>query len=554
MPCHLSPRWPLPPRHLLQPLLVARAVLGASRGIAHVAPDSDRASCCPSGPSAADGEGRGEGGEGGERTGERAEGVRGRGEQGRGSMEQGRDEDASGGGTAAAGGSGEGHYGGRRSEGHLEEHFPHSFAANGAEPSEAHPPRYTPAGLPHVVQEGGLQQLLQRVGLWPAAMAPQHRLPPGFPPPLQSARLGDTRTHPGVGVGVAVSGGVDSMALALTAAHMLHTGRHGRQQQQQQQVDEEEECGDEEGGGGVRVVAMVVDHALRAGSAHDAKRAVDLLSQLGLHAVLLTCRWPHGPPPVSRMQQEARAQRYALLQWECVQRGLAVLMTAHHADDQAELLLLRLSRCSGLDGLACMPLLSSLPPSPPPLPPCLAHLHARSATGSITGSSGRSSSACLESPVGDIGDGRSNEGIVVVRPFLGVRKQQLVQLCRAHGQAWIEDPSNASSLFLRNRIRHALTALPHHDASALLAAAHSTISLAATLRSHRLAAAHRLLAAALLPASVSASLPAPSTHSLPVLLARCCCVVHHLFFPLPHASMPATPCLPLAVPQAVTML
>ncbi|CAI5487383.1 unnamed protein product [Closterium sp. Naga37s-1] len=401
--------------------------------------------------------------------------------------------------------------------GHVSQHFPPCPSAQDVQPCALRSPRYTRAGLPHVLREGGLQHVLQRVGLWPAPMAQHHRLPPGFPPPPDRH---DARIHLGMalaaplrsplhpapalasaGVGVAVSGGVDSMALALTAALM----QRAQQSQQQQQGE-----GGEGGAGGLRVVAMVVDHALRPGSAHEAMRTVAWLSLLGLQAVLLTCHWPHGPPPPSRLQQDARAQRYELLQRECEERRLGVLMTAHHGNDQAELLLLRLARCSGMDGLACMPLLYPLPPSPPPLLPCLAPVHAHgsmgSSTGGTSGSNGRSCTTGLS----------SSEGIVVLRPLLGVCKQQLVAVCEAHAQPWIDDPSNASSLFLRNRIRHALAALPPHHASAVHAAAHGMSEVAAAMRSHRLTAARRLAAAALLPASVS---PSPPTSVTPTLLA-----------------------------------
>ncbi|CAI7826349.1 unnamed protein product [Closterium sp. NIES-54] len=210
--------------------------------------------------------------------------------------------------------------------------------------------------------------------------------------------------------------------------------------------------------------------------------------------------------PASLLVRVPRASRYALLHGQCVERRLGVLMTAHHGNDQTEVLLLRLIRCSGMDGLACMPLLSPLPPSPPPLLPCFAPLHAQgntsmrpSTTGS-TRSNGRSTATRLKCLDASTSDG-SSEGVVVVRPLLGVWKQQLVQFCESHAQPWIEDPSNASSLFLRNRIRHALAALATHDASALHAAAHSTTAVAAALRSHRLTAARHLAAATLLPTS-----------------------------------------------------
>ncbi|CAI5478245.1 unnamed protein product [Closterium sp. Yama58-4] len=478
----LSARWPLP---RWQPLLMSRAVLPALQGTAHVAP-CDWASCWRRASSAMNGEVRAEGGVGNARTRGRVDEEEGRGK--RQDLPQGRGVVASGGGAAVDAGRGQGGCEERSSMGHGQQHFPPCSSAHGVQPCALRSPRYTRVAVPHVLREGGLQHVLQRVGLWPAP-PPHHRLPPGFPP----RERGDARMYPGVGV--AVSGGVDSMALALTAARM----------QRAQQGE-----GEDGGGGGVRMVAMVVDHALRPGSAREATRTLACLHHLGLQAVLLTCRWPHGPPPPSRLQQDARAQRYALLHGECVKRHLPVLMTAHHANDQAELLLLRLARCSGVDGLACMPLLSPLPPSPPPLLPCFAPLHAhgngsiRPGTSGSSRSNGRSTDSHFEcvhgSSSGGSGQGGS-EAVVVVRPLLGVGKEHLVQLCESLAHPWIDDPSNASSLFLRNRIRHALAALPPHHATAVHLAAQSTSAVAAALRSHRLTAARRLAAQALLPTS-----------------------------------------------------
>lgn len=125
---------------------------------------------------------------------------------------------------------------------------------------------------------------------------------------------------------VAVSGGRDSLALALLA-HDWASARGGR------------------------VVAMIVDHGLRTGSDCEAAATRDLLGGHDIEAVVL--RWT-GPKPQSGVQAAARAARHGLLRAECRRRGILHLLLAHHADDQAETVTMRAARGSGVDGLAGM--------------------------------------------------------------------------------------------------------------------------------------------------------------------------------------------------------
>lgn len=127
-------------------------------------------------------------------------------------------------------------------------------------------------------------------------------------------------------VAVAVSGGRDSLALALLA----HDWAMAR-------------------GGGI--VALIVDHGLRVGSDHEAASTVDLLDRHGIEAMVL--RWS-GDKPQSGLLAAARTERYRLLCSECRRRGILHLLLAHHADDQAETVTMRAVRRSGPDGLAGM--------------------------------------------------------------------------------------------------------------------------------------------------------------------------------------------------------
>lgn len=138
------------------------------------------------------------------------------------------------------------------------------------------------------------------------------------------AALGPFATPPTLAV--AVSGGADSMALALLADSWARRR-------------------------GGAVVGLTVDHGLRAGSADEAGRVGAWLATRGIaHHVLA---WT-GPKPESGIQQAAREARYGLLCLWCRARGVRDLLVAHHRRDQAETFLIRLMRGSGPDGLAAM--------------------------------------------------------------------------------------------------------------------------------------------------------------------------------------------------------
>jgi len=134
-------------------------------------------------------------------------------------------------------------------------------------------------------------------------------------------------------VGVAVSGGRDSLTLALLA----HDWARVR---------------------GGATVALIVDHGLRSGSDREAAGTRDLLARLGIEASVLY--WS-GAKPQSGLQAAARTARYRLLSDECRRRGILHLLLAHHADDQAETVAMRAARGSGLDGLAGMAALVERP-------------------------------------------------------------------------------------------------------------------------------------------------------------------------------------------------
>ncbi|HWK46079.1 MAG TPA: tRNA lysidine(34) synthetase TilS [Stellaceae bacterium] len=176
---------------------------------------------------------------------------------------------------------------------------------------------------------------------------------------------------------VAVSGGRDSLALALLADRWARAR-------------------------GGRVIGFTVDHGLRPEAAAEAAQVGAWLTARGIAHHILT---REGPVPVSDIQAAARQARYALLRAACRDHGILHLLVAHHLEDQAETLLLRLARGSGVAGLAGMASLV------------------------------------------ETGDCR------LLRPLLGVSRRRLEATLRGCGQPWIDDPSNRNPAYARVRLR-----------------------------------------------------------------------------------------------------
>ncbi len=193
---------------------------------------------------------------------------------------------------------------------------------------------------------------------------------------------------------VAVSGGPDSTALLLMAAEWA--ARRGK----------------------TRIEAATVDHGLRPESAAEAKSVAALCRRLGLaHRTLL---WK-GAKPSTRVQERARDARYRLLVDHARAIKADALLTAHHADDQAETVLFRLLRGSGVAGLRGMDAMTS------------------------------------------------RDGVTIARPLIGVKKSELIAFAQARGAAFLEDPSNADPRFARTRLRALIQRLADEglDAGAL---------------------------------------------------------------------------------------
>jgi tRNA(Ile)-lysidine synthase len=188
----------------------------------------------------------------------------------------------------------------------------------------------------------------------------------------------------GGSLGVACSGGADSVALLL-AAHRRWPGQ---------------------------VMALHVNHGLQTAAADFERFVGDLCTLLGVPLGLGSVVAAHRPG--ESPEDAARQARYRALADMAQTHGLSHVLLAQHADDQAETVLLALSRGAGVSGLAGMPV------------------------------------------------EMDRHGVRFVRPWLSQRGADLRSWLQGQGQTWCEDPSNLDVRYTRNRLRH--MALPGLDA------------------------------------------------------------------------------------------
>ena len=193
------------------------------------------------------------------------------------------------------------------------------------------------------------------------------------------------------GLVLAVSGGSDSTALLVMAARWAKQLKKRRP----------------------KLLAVTIDHGLRPESAREAAAVKRLARRLGVSHRTLAWR---GSKPKTGLQETARLARYALLAQAARREGYEHVLTAHTLDDQAETVLFRLARGSGVTGLAGMAYASPLP-------------------------AGRQGT------------------IFVVRPLLHVAKSRLVATLKAARVTHSDDPSNRDPRFTRVRIRKGMPML-----------------------------------------------------------------------------------------------
>jgi tRNA(Ile)-lysidine synthase len=176
-------------------------------------------------------------------------------------------------------------------------------------------------------------------------------------------------------VAIAISGGADSMALALLANNWAK----------------------------YPIITLTVDHKLRPESTNEAEQVSRWMNQKGIEHYILN--W-EGDKPKSNIQANARNARYELMTEFCKINKIPNLLVAHNKQDQAETLLIRLMRGSGIEGLCGM------------------------------------------------SDQTTINEIKISRPLLNISKKDLKSYLREQKQGWIEDPSNKDEKYTRVQVRN----------------------------------------------------------------------------------------------------
>ena len=189
------------------------------------------------------------------------------------------------------------------------------------------------------------------------------------------------------------------------------------------------------------LVAVSIDHGLRPQARHEAAVVKRLSEKLGVEH--RTMRWS-GAKPSNGIQAAARLARYRLLRTAARRARANCVLTAHTLDDQAETVLFRIARGSGLTGICGMArtvLIDDLAAGFER--PAAA---ARSARDGAGRNSGRSTA------------GRPND-VLLIRPLLDLPKARLIVTLKEAGIAYVDDPSNADPRFARSRLRKLMPAL-----------------------------------------------------------------------------------------------
>ncbi|GJJ77796.1 tRNA(Ile)-lysidine synthase [Entomortierella parvispora] len=278
-----------------------------------------------------------------------------------------------------------------------------------------------------------------------------------------------TTAMPPLRIGIAVSGGVDSMALVtLLARHYRSALNH---------TSAAVNPGTPEAGT-VQLHGLIVDHKLRDESTAESRYVANEISKQGIIPHILTLDWSstlqskqelqltsgHGQeqgqsigqdlrPDKSHLETQARLERYRVIAEKCHALQIQELFVGHHRGDQVETVLFRLSRASGIDGLAGIQSLA---------------------------------------PFGVLNVPEALD-LQVARPLLDFDKSRLRATCEELGVKWVEDPSNRSLDYQRNVIRHyqqeldqKLTSLSGNDS-----AGNSPLSSAALIRFRQRMDQHR---------------------------------------------------------------
>ena len=177
-------------------------------------------------------------------------------------------------------------------------------------------------------------------------------------------------------IALAVSGGADSMCMALLFNKA-----------------------------GFNVICLIVDHGLRVDSSTEALFTSNFLNFKGIESVILKWQEYDSKRKLINIHQKARYARYELMTDYCKNNGISTLCTAHNKNDQAENVLIRIARGTGVDGLA------------------------------------------------EISEIQTINNITLIRPMLSYERPIIESTLKNHEWNWINDPSNEDNKFTRSRIR-----------------------------------------------------------------------------------------------------
>ncbi|MEO4041463.1 tRNA lysidine(34) synthetase TilS [Hoeflea sp. CAU 1731] len=196
--------------------------------------------------------------------------------------------------------------------------------------------------------------------------------------PEEVVRIFVNRLGPDRPLAIAVSGGGDSIALLNLLVEARNRGEIAY------------------------LLAITVDHGLRAGSDTEARQVAAWCAELDVDHAIATWK---GLKPATGLQNEARLARYRLVRETAMARGVNCVATAHNADDQVETVRMRGMRNPG------------------------------------RGLSGMAQNVLYR------------RDFWILRPLLGVRRTDLRRYLENSGKRWIDDPSNEDRRFERVRIR-----------------------------------------------------------------------------------------------------
>ena len=160
---------------------------------------------------------------------------------------------------------------------------------------------------------------------------------------------------------------------------------------------------------GGKITALIVDHGLRKNSGKECKETQNILKKRKIFSHCF--KWKLSKIPKKGVQEKAREFRYNIFEDWCFKKNIVHLLVAHHFEDQKETFLMRLNDNSNIYGLACMPKILF------------------------------------------------KKKIRILRPLLDLKKREIIKYLKEKKINWIEDPTNVSSKYSRNRLRKILPKL-----------------------------------------------------------------------------------------------